>query len=154
MTNIDPHFWGDGLWKFMYSVAFSLPEDNISNEVTQAVKTNFESLKFIIPCENCRDNYIKDIEANPIPDTITKTTLENWVNQIHNATNTRLHKPHVNLHNMLALSLNPKPLPNTNIRTTTNTRNIKNARYTNNSVSVYSFLCTSSDRSKNIINKQ
>lgn len=62
MANIDPKFWGAGLWKTMYSVAESLPNDSksVSDTQIESIKLFFKVLGDVIPCETCRDNYKED----------------------------------------------------------------------------------------------
>jgi len=103
MSNIDPKYWGSGLWKTMYSIAESLPEDpnNVSKIQIQNIKTFFKVLAEVIPCENCRTNYKSDIIRIQFPKSINNKTVGEWVVKINNSVNKKLNIPPVKYENIV-----------------------------------------------------
>lgn len=102
MSNVDPKYWGEGLWKFMYSIAASLNDKTQPGDRLNAINTFFNILYFILPCDNCSSNYLIDFDANPLPQNINKQSLFKWINDLENKTNDRIGKPHVALQSRIS----------------------------------------------------
>lgn len=83
--------WGPSAWKFLHTLTYAYPENPSLLEQTQA-KNLFESLRYLLPCERCREHYEEEIAINP-PNTLTKKSLSSWLVQVHNSVNDRLGKP-------------------------------------------------------------
>jgi len=92
--SIDPNYWGPGTWKLFYSIAYTYPDKPNLSEKT-AVLNFFSSLKLLIPCENCKEEYNKFLLDNP-PQVNSKILLNQWIIDLHNSINIRLKKPIVN----------------------------------------------------------
>lgn len=92
--SIDPNYWGPGTWKLFYSIAYTYPDKPNLSEKTAALNF-FSSLKLLIPCENCKEEYIKFLSDNP-PQVNSKILLNQWILDLHNSINIRLKKPIVN----------------------------------------------------------
>lgn len=86
--------WGPGAWKFLHEITFYYPEDPSVEQQTHALNL-FNSLRVLLPCEECRTHYDLDLKSFP-PDTKSKTTLSQWLIDLHNRVNIRLGKPIVN----------------------------------------------------------
>jgi hypothetical protein len=92
--SIDPLYWGPGTWKLFYSIAYTYPEKPSPVE-KNAVFNFFTSLKILLPCEKCKDEYTKYITLYP-PRVDSKTSLQHWILNLHNSINVRLNKPLLN----------------------------------------------------------
>lgn len=97
--NLDPKIWGPHLWKTMYFIGDGYPENPSELEQGSALDF-FESLKLLIPCETCRENY-ENILTNSPPDIRSKKLLLTWINKIHNIINQELNKEIVNIENVI-----------------------------------------------------
>ena len=92
LNNIAPHVWGPHAWKFMHAVALTYPEQP-SKEEKQAAFNFFTSLQYLLPCESCKLNYVKELKMFPIEDALTsKQKLNEWLAALHNSVNERLKK--------------------------------------------------------------
>lgn len=92
LNNIAPHVWGPHAWKFMHAVALTYPEQP-SKEEQQAAFNFFSSLQYLLPCESCKLNYVKELKMFPIEDAVTsKQKLNEWLAALHNSVNERLKK--------------------------------------------------------------
>jgi len=58
MNNIKPYFWGPHYWKTIFSMCASYPENPDSNFI-RTVKEYMISLQILLPCQLCRESYIK-----------------------------------------------------------------------------------------------
>jgi len=96
---ISPEYWGTGLWKTMYSIAFNYPEKNPSWSQKRSVVAFFDSLKILLPCDNCRTNYREHLLKSPLGERelLNRHNLTTWVNSIHNSTNKSIGKPLISL---------------------------------------------------------
>lgn len=103
MANVDPKIWGEGLWTFMYSIAESLGDEPIDEVKAIAIKTFFNTLHLLLPCEVCSTNYLTDKEVILFPEVINKNALIEWINKIENRTNFRLDKPETQLSQRLTM---------------------------------------------------
>lgn len=86
-SNIDPKIWGEAGWTFLRNIAKGYP-----NTPTPVDKMNykiyFESLKNVLPCSMCRNNYRKHLSAYPVKNHLNNTNqLVKWVSLIKNKTN-------------------------------------------------------------------
>lgn len=82
--------WGPAAWKFLHAVTFAYPETPTLAEQV-AVEQMFGSLRFLLPCAQCRTHYETEIRAHP-PDTRSRATLSAWLVDLHNRVNLRLGK--------------------------------------------------------------
>lgn len=115
--NIDPTFWGESLWKIMYCIGASLPL-NVSAQQSKDIESFFQSLKTLIPCENCRANYCVDVNRILFPAQRNKTTVCEWIHAIEAATNSRLNKPTLSLADRLK-NMEPYMTPVVNVHLST-----------------------------------
>ena len=93
LNNIAPHVWGPHAWRFMHAVALTYPEQP-SKEEQQAAFNFFSSLQYLLPCESCKLNYVKELKMFPIEEALTsKQKMNEWLAAVHNSVNERLKKP-------------------------------------------------------------
>jgi hypothetical protein len=87
--SIDPLVWGKGFWESLHYA---------SVDYAVADKAGFEafyaSLRYTLPCENCREHYTQFWNAHPIaPYLEHDDKLREWTLLLHNTVNKRLGKP-------------------------------------------------------------
>lgn len=81
----NPELWGPHAWYFLDSVILTYP-----NNPTDIEKNNYKnffiSLKNILPCISCRNNYEDNLVKYPITNEVLKTrnNMINWILNIHN----------------------------------------------------------------------
>ena len=89
---MDPKIWGPFMWFILHIITFNYPEKPSSFD-KQSYRDFFISLKNIIPCEQCRKHYTKNIQEHPItPHLDNKKNLIEWLIKIHNLVNISLNK--------------------------------------------------------------
>jgi hypothetical protein len=105
LNNINPQLWGGSFWKVIYFIIVSY-SDNPTNDEKQHVKQFFENLKFILPCETCRDHYTINLKNRPLTDEIlsSKTKLMKWCIDNNNEVNERLGKPTITEEDILIMT--------------------------------------------------
>lgn len=86
--------WGAPLWHSLHTMSFNYPV-NPTNEQKQEYFAFFTSLKWVLPCKYCRDNYVKNLEELPLNTRVlsTRSTFSRWLYDMHNLVNKRLKKP-------------------------------------------------------------
>lgn len=90
---MDPTRWGPKLWFIMHTLSFNYP-DNPTDIDKMRIKTFFDSLKFVIPCEACRQHYNQHTTKNPIDNYLnSKEKLVEWVVNLHNTVSESIGKP-------------------------------------------------------------
>jgi hypothetical protein len=96
MPGLVPDSWGPAAWTFLHSITFNYPE-NPTKEHKELHKSYFESLTYLLPCDECRESYSKfikekgDTELND--DALkNKGSLTLWLYNLHNRVNNKLGK--------------------------------------------------------------
>ena len=86
--NFEPEIWGPKAWFFLESVAMAYSTDPTYEE-KKAADNFFTSLKYMIPCEKCRNNYEKHLKIYPLTDKVlsSRDNLFMWIVNIHNSVN-------------------------------------------------------------------
>lgn len=89
---MDPKIWGPFMWFILHIITFNYPENPTSFD-KQSYRDFFNSLKYVIPCDQCRKHYTKNIQEHPItPHLDSKKYLIEWLIKIHNLVNISLNK--------------------------------------------------------------
>lgn len=81
MNNEDPKIWGAHFWFVMRKVAERFPVSDPAQELQNAARAMFESLKHLLPCEKCREHYVVILESYPI-DVTNRASMMKWVEQV------------------------------------------------------------------------
>ena len=90
--NIDPNLWGSPLWTFLHYLSLSYPENPTTDE--QEIIYNFlASMQKIIPCEKCRNNFLKHLDSMEVEVLTSRTNFVRWLFNIHNLVNKDTGKP-------------------------------------------------------------
>tara|TARA_B110000495_G_C23024651_1_gene608590 strand:+ start:1963 stop:2373 length:411 start_codon:yes stop_codon:yes gene_type:complete len=85
--SIKPVIWGPHGWKFMHYVTMGYP-DNPNPSDKQNYKEFFMSLRNILPCAKCAQNYKKNLNEYPIDNHLeSRDNLVKWLIDIHNKVN-------------------------------------------------------------------
>uniref|UniRef100_A0A6C0CYR7 thiol oxidase n=1 Tax=viral metagenome TaxID=1070528 RepID=A0A6C0CYR7_9ZZZZ len=97
--NLDPKIWGPHAWKFVESVFHSFPTAPASEwteedrRCVEQIGNFFQCLSFILPCENCRQDYQKFLIAYPIEDSLdSPKSLWLWIFSMRKQINSNLAK--------------------------------------------------------------
>lgn len=90
-NRFSPIYWGPAAWKFFETTAFGYPDDPSKKE-KQAAFNFFESLRYLLPCEKCKEHYSENFETLPV-NVESRDTLSRWVVKFHNIVNVSLGKP-------------------------------------------------------------
>lgn len=86
--NFEPKIWGNHAWFFLETVCMAYPT-NPSKSMKSSAKKFFLSLKDLIPCEKCRNNYELHLKKFPLNDKTlsSRDNLFVWIVNIHNSVN-------------------------------------------------------------------
>lgn len=84
--NFEPTIWGPHAWFFLESIAMAYPT-NPTYQEKKSADNFFTSLKYLIPCEKCRNNYISHLKIHPINETVlsSRDNLFKWIVNVHNS---------------------------------------------------------------------
>jgi hypothetical protein len=91
IDNIDPKIWGRVSWSFIL--------DRINDYIepfTEEKKNNYKImlsyLQHVLPCHDCRNNYVTELKMNPVNNLIleNRKTLIVWYSRIKNSVNNRV----------------------------------------------------------------
>lgn len=90
-ANYNPKLWGKCGWEFIHYIALGY-----SNKPTDEDKSHYKNfmleLGFVLPCKECRQNFINHYNKYPITDYLNNSTkLFEWVIKIQNEVNNQLH---------------------------------------------------------------
>lgn len=94
MSNISlpTEYWGESLWRVMYSFAYAYPNNPAPIERASAVNF-FASLRYLMPCKECKVNYTALLRKYPLSRSVnSRNELLNWVEGISNGVNEHLGK--------------------------------------------------------------
>jgi hypothetical protein len=85
--------WGPSLWHSLHTISFNYPVKP-SNLEKKNYYDFFISLKNILPCRYCRENYVKNIKTIPLTMKTMKnrTLLSKWLYELHEEINKMLGK--------------------------------------------------------------
>ena len=105
--NINPEKWGPHYWKMSHYITIAYPK-NPTEEDKKSVKMYFYNLVYLLPCENCRNHYAKNLNKFPLTEEIlaSRYKLIKWLVDIHNEVNRRTGKPEISINDIENLYLN------------------------------------------------
>jgi len=87
--------WGPPLWFSLHIMSFNYPV-NPTEEQIESYRKYFDSLRGVLPCKYCRENYSKNLELDEFK--LSDSVLENresfsrWLYNLHNKINRDLGK--------------------------------------------------------------
>lgn len=89
---MEPEEWGPGFWRTLHTISFYYP-DSPSEDERKAAKNFFYSLAYLLPCDECAQEYSKMLANNPIESALVgRQELSSWVYKLHSIVNKRLGK--------------------------------------------------------------
>jgi len=92
MFNGEPRVWGDIFWTMIHLLTYYYPE-NPSTDVKQAAYQWVQSLRFLLPCENCRRGYRRELLETPVEEFLdSRETFIEWGIELHTSVNKRLNQ--------------------------------------------------------------
>ena len=85
-----PSVWGSSAWRFLHCTCMTYPEKP-SPQQKQDMYNFLTSIGPILPCKLCRPKYAEYIASHPFR-LSSRRALVNWMIDLHNHINERLHK--------------------------------------------------------------
>lgn len=85
--------WGPSLWHYLHTMSFNYPiKPNKCDK--RYYKRFMHSLKFVLPCRYCRENYKKNLKALPLTQDVFKSrhSFSKYVYRLHEHVNKMLGK--------------------------------------------------------------
>ena len=91
-TGLNSNVWGSGAWIFLHSITLTYPNNPTEND-KKIYKSFFETLGYLLPCNQCSNHYNEYLTFNPINRNVleNKETLTRWLYNLHNNVNHILH---------------------------------------------------------------
>lgn len=90
---INPKTWGPSCWKFLHCICISYPLFP-KEEDKEAMKAYFNSLKDVIPCYTCKEDFKIMLQDDPIDHHLnSREALCMWIHSKHNMVNMKLGAP-------------------------------------------------------------
>jgi FAD-linked sulfhydryl oxidase len=101
-TGLNSNAWGNGGWVFLHSITLTYPNDPTEND-KKMYKNFFESLGYLLPCNECSNHYNNYIKSNPINSNVLKDklSLSIWLYNVHNNVNDILNKKQIGFHQFI-----------------------------------------------------
>lgn len=86
--SIPPSVWGHSGWKFLFSIAYVYPENNVSDQTKMDYLVYFTHLKSMLPCDLCRSHYTEYVKNYPLQFYLhNRESLFHWLLGLHNKSN-------------------------------------------------------------------
>lgn len=100
--SLSPKFWGKYFWKTMHIITVSYPLHPSKNDMN-AFKNLIESMKYLLPCDECSSNLKKKLQFFCLTDDIlqNKANLILWLHTLHNMVNAHTGKNIVSFENAM-----------------------------------------------------
>ena len=85
--------WGPSLWHFLHTISFNYPI-HPSNTQKEHYRTFILSLKHILPCKYCRDNFKDNTKVLPLTKKVfeNRDALSRYIYELHEIVNKTLGK--------------------------------------------------------------
>uniref|UniRef100_A0A6C0CYP4 thiol oxidase n=1 Tax=viral metagenome TaxID=1070528 RepID=A0A6C0CYP4_9ZZZZ len=92
-TGLNSNIWGPGAWIFLHSISLTYPNNPTEND-KKMYKIFFDSLGYLLPCNECSNHYNDYLLKNPLTYEVlhNKETLTYWLYNLHNNVNHLLNK--------------------------------------------------------------
>lgn len=98
---MDTNKWGKHGWIFLHYITFNYPIHPNQNDINNYY-TFFDSLKNVLPCDLCNENYKNHLNKNILLKALkNRNSLIKWLIDMHNDTNKLLGKPIYSYENAL-----------------------------------------------------
>ena len=95
-TGLNSNVWGTGAWTFLHSITLTYPNDPTDVD-KKTYKNFFETIGYLLPCNQCSNHYNDYLKENPIDDSVleNKLSFTKWLYNVHNNVNHILNKPKI-----------------------------------------------------------
>jgi len=94
ITNVSPRLWGKCAWEFLDTVLIMYPRQDPSLEVQEACRHLLQSLRILLPCQDCRHHYNLFMDAHPIePALQSRESLMQFYTDMRNDVASRMKAP-------------------------------------------------------------
>lgn len=87
---MDPNKWGPNMWNFLHTITLNYPANPTTLDI-QNHQMFLESLKYILPCEMCRNHFAENISKFP-PKLESRMEFIKWMIDLHNEVNKQNNK--------------------------------------------------------------
>lgn len=90
------NFWGKILWNFLHTISFNADPISINSEDREKYNEFLLSLRHVLPCKSCRENYAKNLEELGYNKDIVlenRRSFSMFIYRLHNQVNKMLGKP-------------------------------------------------------------
>lgn len=88
-ANYNPKLWGNCGWQFLHYIALGY-SNKPTNENREHYKNFMLELGYVLPCEECRENFIQHSKKYDINNYLDNSNnLFNWIIKIQNETNSK-----------------------------------------------------------------
>lgn len=80
--------WGPGMWHFLHTISFNYPIQPTKEE-KKHYEAYINSIRFVLPCRYCRDNYANNLKNAGWKRGVLKSrdTFSRFMYRLHNAVN-------------------------------------------------------------------
>jgi len=93
MYNGEPSIWGRVVWDSIHLYTYYFPSTP-SADVRRAAYQFVQSLRYMLPCENCRAGFRKELLQLPVEEFLdSRESFIEWGIQLHSSVNERLGQP-------------------------------------------------------------
>ena len=95
-TGLNSNVWGTGALTFLHSITLTYPNDPTDVD-KKTYKRFFETIGYLLPCNQCSNHYNDYLKENPIDDSVleNKLSFTKWLYNVHNNVNHILNKPKI-----------------------------------------------------------
>lgn len=99
--------WGPHLWMILHSIAERIGSKSLTrlpSEETRIWSGLLSSLRYSLPCPQCKKHYLVYYSANPIS---SITEIRIWLYNLHNQVNSRNTKPDITIEQLSEIYSKP-----------------------------------------------
>lgn len=109
LYNMNPNIWGESFWNVIHYITVAYP-NNPTEEDKQNMVAFLNSLKNVLPCENCRNHFKANLITYPLTNDILSSRYDfiKWAVTVHNEVNRRTGKPEMSVDHAIELYTNKK----------------------------------------------
>ena len=102
------HIWGPALWAILHYSAERIGHSfkRLPSEESRIWINILTSLRFSLPCPQCKKHYSEYIISHPIP-SCNKENIQLWLYKLHCNVNTRLNKPDITIEQLSEIYCKP-----------------------------------------------
>jgi hypothetical protein len=93
MDSPQNHIWGPHLWQILHSSTERIGQPHLNAQEESRLWSNLlSSLRFSLPCPQCKKHYTAYFGSNPIT-AVNRNSIRSWLYNLHCQVNDRTGKP-------------------------------------------------------------